>query len=130
MLLSRKRINCVQKWALPRKEKEMTYIIAGNLNDINFLMVDSIGNGTDKKVFNEKMFKLNSEDDLYTTLSGDNQIMNFLTEYDNWAAYENKNVDYSNKNTIEEIIKKMLNSNYLNSLANYQLSEITTLYFI
>ena len=136
MLIGRKMINCDknEKWVLPRKNKKMTYIVAGNLNNTNFLMVDAISSSGEGEnlieTFSEKMFQLNSEEHLYTTLTGDNIIMNFLLEYDRWITFSGEINSYTKKETLELVINKMLNSDYLNYLDNFQLSEKTTLYFI
>ncbi len=81
----------------------MTYIIAGNFNNKNFLMVDSISEQEHDLFFSEKLFKLESSD-TYCTLSGNGILMINIRLYDEWKFYNNIQPDYESKDTINEII--------------------------
>jgi hypothetical protein len=82
----------------------MTYVIAGNFNNQNFLMIDSIAEDTNG-VFNfaEKLFKLESSE-TFVALSGNGGIMDYIRLYDDWMTHNYITPNYELTSTIEDII--------------------------
>ena len=92
-------------WNSFKPLKVMTYIIAGNFNDTNFLMVDTIASNNDnEQIFNEKMFSVNSSKNTYLTLTGSAQLLDLISLYDGWKLDNGEIVDYNNATEIEEFL--------------------------
>jgi len=114
------------------KNHKMTYIIAGNFNNTNFLMSDCIASSKDSpETFDEKTYQLNSNTTTtYTTLSGDRAIMASLLLFDEWMDYENKIVDYENIETIEQIIISLLESPFIEKNTAFTFEQKSRLFFL
>ena len=124
-----------QNWGLPYLgSEEMTYIIAGNLNGINFITVDCVATteikSKTKSTFDEKLFLLNScKEETYTTLSGYGLIMDIIRGYDDLMKSQGVVVDYSDNFTIKTILENFINSKYYKN-SNVNFVGETIIYFV
>ncbi len=127
MLLNTK-MNKSVYWGLKKRYK-MSYIIAGNYNNINFMMSDCIAESNGNYSFNEKIYNLNAcKINTYVSLWGDGILMETLRFYDDWKHHQNEYVNYEDENVFRSIMEHI---SYFSEVNNaYHFDEQSRIYFL
>ena len=92
----------LNKWTI--KLKDITYIIGGKIDNKSFILVDKVVND-DPSISDDKLYHSISNKDIYISLTGDGELMDFIKEYDSVVS---KLV--INKTFIETIVNNFLNN--------------------
>jgi hypothetical protein len=73
----------LSSWRIPIKPN-MTYILAGKFNNESFLMVDTVVNNLPNAAPTEKMYRCITNNQIYLSLTGDEELMQIIQIYDYW----------------------------------------------
>jgi len=108
----------LQKWTIPIP-KNMTYIIAGKINDECFMMVDTIIDNNHTTTPKEKVYSsITNNNELYISLTGDELFMNLIQFYDNYEYLRNERLILDNNtltNLAKELVTIISNKNKINN---------------
>ena len=108
------------KWTI--KLKNMTYIVGGKIDNKAFILVDKVVNDDPNESI-DKLYHSITNNDIYISLTGDGELMDFIKEYDNNLKLKNDKLEISDK-FIKKITTEFLNNYSVN------ISKKSSLYII
>ena len=108
------------KWTI--KFKNMTYIVGGKINNKAFILVDKVVNDNPNES-TDKLYNSISNSDIYISLTGDGELMDFIKEYDSELNQNDEKLTIDKK-FIEDITTRFL------SKYSEDISKKTSLYII
>lgn len=112
----------LEKWVI--NLKKMTYIIGGKINNRAFILVDKVINDDPEQSTN-KLYNSITDKNIYISLTGDGNIMEFVKMYDKKLKYSNQKLKI-NDDFINHITTKLEN----NVSRGQKISKRTSLYVI